>query len=201
VPYRYGMNAPLEPQARAHKGWHERGYLPHFDGGAVVQTVTFRLADSLPRAVYDRVVVAAGSDEEQRKRLERLIDRGRGACILRQPEHAATVANALQHFDGERYRLLAWVIMPNHVHAMLEQADGHSLSDILHSWKSFTAKRINEVRQSNGAVWSPDYYDRFVRNGEHYVNAIRYIEENPVKAGLVGRAHDWPFSSARGRVL
>jgi REP element-mobilizing transposase RayT len=191
------MSDPLSPSAsRSHRGWHERGYLPHFDGGAVVQTVTFRLADSLPRAVYDDVVAGAKADDERRKRLEHLIDQGRGACILRQPKIGAVVANAMRHFDGERYRLLAWVIMPNHVHAMLEQVDGHSLTKIMHSWKSFTAKKINEARRSSGTVWAPDYFDRFVRNVEHYTNAIRYIEENPVKAGLAQRVEDWPFTSA-----
>ena len=181
---------------RVHKGWHERGYLPHFDGDAIVQTVTFRLADSLPRAVYDHIIATAGNGEDRRRRLESLIDRGRGACILRQSENAAIVANGLRHFDGERYRLLAWVIMPNHVHVMIEQIEGFPLHRIMHSWKSFTAKEINRLRNSSGVVWSPDYYDRFVRNIEHYENAVSYIEWNPVKAGLIGRPEDWLYSSA-----
>jgi REP element-mobilizing transposase RayT len=109
------------------------------------------------------------------------------------------VANALQHFGGDRYRLLAWVIMPNHVHAMLEQTEGHSLSSILYSWKSFTAKKLSALQRSSGSVWAPDYFDRFVRNAEHYANTVCYIEENPVKAGLIRRAMDWPFSSAHRR--
>jgi len=65
----------------------------------------------------------------------------------------------------------------------------------MHSWKSFTAKKINETQKSKGSVWSPDYHDRYVRNVGHYEYAVNYIEQNPVKAGLVERAEDWPFSS------
>ena len=183
----------------SHKGWHDRGYLPHFDGGTLVQSVTFRLADSLPRRVYEQILSSAKADEDRFKRLEGLIDCGRGACILRRREIATIVENALLFFDGDRYRLLAWAVMPNHVHALIEQIDGYSLSSIAHSWKSFTAKAINKCQGTTGSVWSPDYHDRFVRNAEHYGRAINYIEQNPVKAGLIGRAEDWPFCSAHRR--
>jgi putative transposase len=195
------MNTSTEPHVPApHKGWHHRGYLPHFDGGAVVQSITFRMADSLPRHVYEQILAAAKTDEDRFKRLEGLIDRGRGACILKRPEIAALVENALLFFDGERYRLLAWTIMPNHVHVMIEQIDGYSLGSIMHSWKSFTAKAVNKLLGSNGTVWSADYHDRYIRNLEHYEYASSYIEQNPVKAGLVARAEDWRFSSASRRL-
>ena len=196
------MKASPGPRASGpHKGWHERGYLPHFDGGAVVQSITFRLADSLPRHVYDAILSSAASDEDRFRRLDGLVDRGRGACILKRPEIACLVENALTFFDGQRYRLLAWAIMPNHVHVMIEQVEGYALGGIMHSWKSFAAKKINSVRESKGSVWSPDYHDRYVRNVEHYEYAVNYIEHNPVKAGLVGRAEDWSFSSARKKAL
>lgn len=192
------MDIPLGPRtSRPHRGWHERGYLPHFDAGAIVQMVTFRLADSLPRAVYESILATAATDADRHVRVEGLIDRGRGACLLRNPENAAIVANALNHFDGERYRLLAWVIMPNHVHVLAEQIAAYSLSGVVHSWKSFTANEINKLRRSNSPVWAPDYHDRFVRNAEHYEHAVSYIEFNPVKAGLAQRPQDWPHSSAR----
>ena len=161
-----------------------------------MQMVTFRLADSLPGSVYETILASAKTDEDRFKRLDGLIDRGRGACILKREDIAAIVEGALQHFDGERYRLLAWVLMPNHVHVLIEQSEGYSLSDILHSWKSFTSKKINMLEGTTGAVWASDYHDRFVRNAEHYENALRYIEQNPVKAGLVSHAEEWLFSSA-----
>jgi REP element-mobilizing transposase RayT len=192
--------SPRQLASCPHKGWHNRGYLPHFDGDAVVQMITFRLADSIPRAIFDSLLAAAKTDEERHKQIERLIDRGRGACILRRERIAKVVNNALRHFDGERYRLLAWVIMPNHAHVLIEQLAGYPLSSVVHSWKSFTAKEINKLERSSGTVWAPDYHDRFVRNAEHYENAVHYIEQNPVKAGLARQAEDWLFSSASARM-
>jgi len=182
--------------SRPHRGWHERGYLPHFDAGAVVQTVTFRLADSLPREYYEKAAAVATNDIERTILLERGIDQGRGNCILNDPKNAAIVRNALQHFDGERYRLLAWVIMPNHVHVMIEQIEGIPLTTILHTWKSYSAHEINKARGSRGQVWSPDYFDRYVRDEGHYADVKYYIELNPVKARLVENPEDWPYSSA-----
>jgi putative DNA methylase len=182
--------------ARPHRGWHERGYLPHFDAGAVVQTVTFRLTDSLPREFYEKAAAVAANDIERAVLLERGIDQGRGDCILSDPKNAEILRGALQHFDGERYRLLAWVVMPNHVHAMIEQMEGHALTGILHSWKSYSAHAINKARASSRRVWSPDYFDRYVRNEDHYAHVKYYIEYNPVKARLVGKPEDWAYSSA-----
>jgi REP element-mobilizing transposase RayT len=183
------------PASRRHRGWFDRGFLPHFDGGAVVQTITFRLADSLPRELYKHILGLA-DDAERQILLHRLIDEGRGSCLLSTPENAGIVADALSFFDGERYKLLAWVIMPNHVHAMIEQIEGHRLDRIVHSWKSFTAKQINRRLNSEGRIWARDYFDRYVRDERHYLNAICYIENNPVKAGLVRLAEDWAYSSA-----
>ena len=126
---------------RPHRGRHERGYLPHFDSGAAVQTITFRLADSLPRAYYEKLDGLAANATERSILIEKGIDAGWGTCLLRDPVNAALVYETLERFDGERYRLLAWVIMPNHVHAMIEQVSGHSLTGVVHSWKSFTAMR------------------------------------------------------------
>jgi putative transposase len=181
---------------RPHRGWHERGYLPHFDAGAVAQTVTFRLADSLPREFYEKAAAVAANDIERASLLERGIDQGRADCILSDPKNADIVRCALHHFDGERYRMLAWVIMPSHVHVLIEQIEGHPLTTILHSWKSYSAHAINKARGSGSRVWSPDYFDRYVRDEGHYADAKYYIEFNPVKARLVGKPEDWPYSSA-----
>src|SRR3974390_1405795 len=132
------MNNDVGARAsRPHRGWHERGYLPHFDAGAVVQTVTFRLADSLPRGYYEKAADITPNKIERAILFEKGIDQGRGNCLLSDPENAKIVREALRYSDGAHYRLLAWVIMPNHVHAMIEQISGHSLSTILQTWKSF----------------------------------------------------------------
>jgi REP element-mobilizing transposase RayT len=184
----------------AHKFWHRRGYLPHFDAGAVVQSITFRLADSLPRHLYVMAEASSKSDIVRQRRLDSLIDNGYGACLLRDPTCATLVESALGHFDGERYRLLAWVIMPNHVHAMIEQMEGYRLGDVIRSWKWFTSQRINASRQSSGRIWAKDYFDRYIRDERHFANALSYIEDNPVKAGLASRPEDWTYSSAKARM-
>lgn len=161
----------------------------------MVQTVTFRLAGSLPREIYESVVDAAKADQ-RRALIDHLIDEGRGSCLLADPRNARIVSDALSHFDGIRYGLLAWAVMPNHVHAMIEQYPGYPLGQIVHAWKSFTANRINGLSSLEGRLWAPDYYDCFIRDADHYVNAVDYVEHNPVKAGLAERADEWPFSSA-----
>ena len=101
------------------KGWHSRGYLPHFDGGSIPQTVTFRLADSLPKAILDRwenelaTMPEARASLERRERIEHYLDSGAGQCWLARPAIAETVENALLFFEGQRYELEAWVVMPN----------------------------------------------------------------------------------------
>ena len=182
-----------------HKGWHSRGYLPHFDAPDLIQGITFRLWDSLPADIVN--ILAAEADEEtdaeRRARIEGYLNAGYGACYLRNPAIAALVEQTLGHFDGERYRLIAWVVMPNHVHAITETFEGHTLSQIVHSWKSFTATEANAVLGRNGQFWFRDYFDRFIRDERHLANAIRYVHENPVAAGLVEKPEAWPFSSAR----
>jgi REP element-mobilizing transposase RayT len=179
-----------------HKGWHERGYLPHFDNGAVVQTITFRLADSLPRAVYEAITVNSSNDIDRWTQLEHIIDQGRGSRLLGTARNASITRDALYHFDGVRYLLLRWVVMPNHVHAMIEQREGFPLESIVHSWKSFTANEINRLESRRGLLWAADYFDRYIRDGDHYQNAASYIENNPVKAKLVTSAELWRYSSA-----
>jgi REP element-mobilizing transposase RayT len=195
------MNKHVGPRAsRPHRGWHERGYLPHFDGGAVAQMITFRLADSLPREVCERIAAISANLPDRYLRLEKLIDQGRGCCMLGDPGNANVVRDALAHFDGERYQLLAWVIMPNHVHVLIEQGTGYPLENLVHSWKSFTSKAIGKRNGQIGKLWAIDYFDRYIRNDEHYRNAVFYIENNPVKAKLATKPEEWEFSSAAARV-
>jgi putative transposase len=177
------------------KGWHSRGYLPHFDSPETVQFVTFRLADSLPRNVVESLLL----QDDGIRLIDERLDAGLGACWLGRADVASLVQNALLHFDGDRYRLLAWCLMPNHVHAIIEILGTMSLSDIVKSWKSFTARQANTLLGRSGSFWHPDYFDRYMRNEGHLERTIEYVESNPVKAGLAGTAEDWPWSSARFR--
>ena len=192
-------HSPLTPKAE----WHSRRGLPHWEAGETPQSITFRLADSLPREVIERLAQARAAASQagetpalQRERFESLLDSGHGECLLARPELAEIVENALLHFDGTRYRLHAWCIMPNHVHVLATPLHGFSLSSIVHSWKSFTAKAINAALGRSGPVWFEEYFDRAIRNAEHFAAAQAYIEANPVKAGLCAAPEDWPFSSA-----
>jgi REP element-mobilizing transposase RayT len=103
------------------------------------------------------------------------------------------------HFDGERYRLIAWSVMPNHVHALLAQTEGFPLDGVVHSWKSFTAHEINKICVPTDQFWAIDYFDGFIRNEAHFHRTIDYIEQNAVKAGLATEAADWRYSSGRRR--
>jgi REP element-mobilizing transposase RayT len=178
-----------------HKGWHSRGYLPHFDSPETVQFVTFRLADSLPRAV----VQTLSSQDDSILQIDRRLDGGLGACWLAKSDVAELVQNAILHFDGDRYHVLAWCIMPNHVHVVVEPFEGQRLGAILHSWKSFTANKANLLVRRTGGFWHDDFFDRYMRDEGHLMQTVHYVEHNPVKAGLVGSAEQWTWSSARFR--
>jgi len=183
--------------------WHSRGYLPHWEAGAVPQSITFRLDDSLPRTLLEiwnnelAHLSDTEAERERRRRIEAALDTGHGECLLRKPAVGALVEQALLHFDRERYELHAWVVMPNHVHVLITPMKGNTLSSILHSWKSFTAKAVNRLLGRSGAFWLEEYFDRSIRDQEHYNRVVEYIHHNPVKAGLCAAAEDWVCSSAR----
>ncbi len=118
-----------------------------------------------------------------------------GSCILQKPELATIVQLALTHFDDVRYRLAAWCIMPNHVHVVVTPTLS-PLRDILHSWKSFTAKAINGCNHRSGTVWQEESFDHAIRTLPGFTRFVSYTENNPVAAGLCSSADHWPFSSA-----
>jgi REP element-mobilizing transposase RayT len=193
---------PLDPATMrcGFRGWHERGYLPHYDGPHVTQIATFMLADSFPverRAEWEQIL--GDADESLRRRkLEALLDRGMGECWLRQPKVATIVEDKLRQFDGTQYRLRAWVLMPNHVHLVVDVQDT-PLSRLVQRWKGGTAREANLILGRRGAFWQEDYFDTKIRDAAHMSRAIRYVEENPTKAKLVGDHREWPWSSARWR--
>jgi len=157
--------------------------------------VVFRLADSMPKEKRRKPSATETSFESH----DAALDLGNGACWLKRPEIASLVEDALLHFDGTRYQLLAWCVMPNHVHVMLELRAGFRLGDQVKSWKTYSARRANRLLKRPGAFWSEDYFDRYVRNERHFEAALDYIEGNPVKAGLVADPAHWRWSSARLR--
>ena len=112
------------------------------------------------------------------------MDECHGRCILRQRELAEIVAEAIQHDNGVKFDLDRFVIMPNHVHALVQFRSGFDLSVVGHSWMRYTARQINNKINSSGAFWAPEPFDHIVRSAEQFVWTQDYISENPQKAKL-----------------
>lgn len=184
-----------------------RGHLPHWESQGATYFVTFRLADSLPEAAlqsieFERKDIVKNARQQNREltaveqerldklfseRIEQYLDSGQGACYLARAEIADLVVAALRHFDGTRYRLLAWCVMPNHTHVVFCPGAAHGLAGVLHSWKSFTAKSANRILGRSGEFWQREYYDHLVRDEQDLYRIVDYVLENPTRAGL----KDW----------
>jgi REP element-mobilizing transposase RayT len=190
-----------------------RGRLPHWENTPATYFVTFRLADSLPKKVlaefeFERNDILAtaramGRDlaltERSRlaelftDKIEAYLDAGSGTRCLTDPAIARMTQETLLHFDRLRYRLFAWCVMPNHVHAVFQPLAAHALSAVVHAWKSYSAKRANRILGRSGAFWQREYYDHLVRNENEFRRIVRYVLDNPKKAKLA----DWPWVGVR----
>ena len=186
-----------------------RGHLPHWEAEAGTYFITFRLADSLPQSVLKQISSERESivqtarqlnrslSLDERKKIQRLssrvteqyLDQGAGACHLSNPAVAVLAAQALRYFDQKRYCLFAWSVMPNHVHVVARIFVDYTLASVVHSWKSFTAKKANDLLGCEGAFWQREYYDHLIRNQTEFQRAIQYVADNPAKAGL----KNWPW--------
>ncbi len=186
-----------------------RGYLPHWELDGAVYSVTYRLGDSLPPRVTARLaeerraIIQSITDDSREPtlveraeidhlylvRLDHYLDQGYGACHLRSPNAASIVKGTLQFHDAARYDLIAWCVMPNHVHVVLELHRGEDLSRMFHSWKSYSSNQINRRLGLRGQLWQREYFDRIVRDHEDLKESVRYVLDNPLKAGL----RDWPW--------
>ncbi|MCF7731900.1 MAG: transposase [Akkermansiaceae bacterium] len=185
------------------RGIYDRGYLRHWDLPGSSQAITFRLADSVPVKVIKewRRELAALPDEKVRhrelhRRVARYEDSGHGASYLRIPECGKIVCDCLTAGHPSRYRLIEWCVMSNHVHVLCKLDQGESMAEIVGGWKGASAVRINRVVAREGTLWLREYYDRYVRDLDHFNECRAYIRNNPVKAGLCEKPEDWQFSSA-----
>ena len=183
-------------------GWHTRGYLPHFDGCASPQTITLHLADGVPAKVIEswRRELQVLNDEQQliilNQRIERYADQGYGECYLRKAPIAKLVQDSLLKYDGIKYDLFGWCVMPNHEHSLMTRVEDAKLEEIMQAHKSYTAHEANKLLKRKGRFWMVEYYDRLIRDQKHFYNALRYIENNPVRARLCAKPSEWPYSSA-----
>jgi type I restriction enzyme R subunit len=186
--------------------------LPHWNQAGAIYFVTFRLADSLPQEklkIYsqEREFWLANNPEphslEQNaeyyerfpKRLQEWLDAGYGSMILKDPMTNRIVTDAIRHFDGNRYTLDEFVVAANHVHALLTPHEGHELGQILHSWKSFTAKEILKLPVASGLstnpnVWQKESWDHIVRSERSLEKFREYI-----------RAHKFSYKVAEASCL
>lgn len=197
-----------------------RRNLPHIQPAGVTFFITCRLFGSLPAHV-----IAELHAEFQRQKLElqkipdsferdkqiylteRLffgkydaaLDAGHGPHYLRTPAVAELVGESIRHFDKQRYHLIGFCIMPNHMHYLLtpmqkNELEYFSLAQINHSFKGFTATQANELLNRNGQFWQHESFDHIVRDEQELHRIKRYILNNPVKANLVQTWQEWPFS-------
>ena len=197
-------------------GFHHRDHLPHLkrEGGAYF--VTFRLAGTLPREVLgelkrqrERLMAQALAAKrplswrEQQElfrwyssRVDAHLDAGHGDCWLGGPGLAGLVAETLRFHNGRRFDLFAWVIMPNHVHAVLQPRSGWTLSKVLQGWKGYSGHVANRRLNREGQpFWQRESFDHLIRDDEDLQRCCHYTIMNPVNAGLCACPEDWRWSS------
>jgi REP element-mobilizing transposase RayT len=179
----------------------QQNRLPHWQQDGRTYFVTFHLADSIPRSKLEEWITERDAwlkwnsppwSEKQRQEylrrfvntVERWLDAGDGSCVLRNSSAALIVGQAFQHFQGTRCQHYAWVVMPNHVHLLFSTCPGQDLPDLLRDWKGYTSRRINRLLDRSESLWQKDYFDRLVRNSDHFWNCARYIRNNSLKARL-----------------
>ncbi len=181
---------------------HYFRHLPHWRQEGATYFATWRLVDSLPQsklpelqAFREQWHLRHGADsptktdqlaKEVMTRVEKWLDQGAGQCHLRKPSCANEVVKSLHYFDFQRYELNCFVVMPNHVHAILKPTlpKEYPLEKILQSCKRHTANRINKLLGFEGNFWQAETFDRIIRDEEHLYRAIQYIGRNPRMANL-----------------
>jgi type I restriction enzyme R subunit len=172
--------------------------LPHWQQGETWIFVTWRLADSLPKSVVERINEQKTiwkakhpppwdeAEQKEHSRLftlgfEQLLDDAHGKCVLAQQPCRKIVSDALRHFHGERYHLDSFVIMPNHVHLLFHPLGEIKLEAILQTWKRFTAREISNLLGTTGSIWQREYWDRLIRSEKQFAWTRNYIFKNPEK--------------------
>ena len=176
-------------------------HLPHWHQPGVYCSVTWRMGDSLPREVLEEWSAERDAWLRQHpepwteaieleyfdrfsRRMDKWLDAGKGSCPFRTPELARIVGDTLQHFDGQHFEMVSYVVMPNHVHVLFRPLGEHTVGEIVKSWKSFSAREVNKRLGKKGALWMDEYWDRLIRDEAHFEQVVDYIRNNPVEGGL-----------------
>jgi REP element-mobilizing transposase RayT len=180
--------------------------LPHWQQSRTACFVTFRLWDSIPAdllsewredrdawlAEHPKPWSAATEMSYHLKfsaRIDRWMDEGYGSCVLADSFMAEMLGETLHMKDGTDYHLHSWVIMPNHVHVLFSPTAGLTLPKIVAAWKRFSATKIHKTAGTSGSLWQKDYFDRLIRDWDHFMNVARYIRNNPGKATLGDKSY------------
>lgn len=195
-----------------------RRILPHLQEEQHIIFITWRLAFTLPKALLDMQTSLQNLLEEIRAGTHRDIGGHYTEYVKQLLEFdeylgkyeleglslcengiGEMISKAFKFYDGSLYEMHSFCVMPNHVHMLIRPLQDtpiwyHRVSDIVKRIKTYTSRQINQKQKHQGTVWQPDYFDRFIRNPENYYNVVRYIMNNPVKAGLAQRLEDWKYS-------
>jgi type I restriction enzyme R subunit len=191
--------------------------LPHWAQAGTLCFITWRTADSLPKDVIGRLAEERGrllanyglrDRGDWRREIAKLspadrarmhwrlfsawdieLDRAAGECVLKRPELSRIVADSLLHFDGDRYEITDFVVMPNHVHLIAAFPSEELLFKQCESWKRFTAREIQKRLGRQGEFWQVDQFDHLVRSEVDFAKYRAYIAENPTKARLEAGAY------------
>jgi REP element-mobilizing transposase RayT len=182
--------------------------LPHWRQEGKLYFVTWRQADSIPkekreelRRERDAFIKAYGDpatidlsalllkryNKLFHERVQRWLDAGNGSCVLRHSDARRIMRDALHHFNGKRYDLGSFAIAGNHVHVLVVPSTGFELSEILHSWKSFTANAINRALGRKGVLWQDESYDHLVRSAASLERIMAYIHAHEDQGAYVER--------------
>jgi len=169
--------------------------LPHLEktGGSYFVTICLKGVERrfiLPNGLDADAIGRASEPRTQRRSL-----------TLSENWIGELIEGALLHFQGERYLLSAWCVMPDHLHAVLTPLGEWTLAKIMHGWKSFTAHGVNSRLGREGSVWQRETFDHLIRSADDFARFVRYVEHNPVEAGLCDHPGEWPWSSARFNVV
>jgi REP element-mobilizing transposase RayT len=178
-----------------------RRNLPHWRQEGAFYAVTFRLGDALPqeklnelkrhRERWERMHPPPRSEadwtefaQEVTRRAEHWLDQGYGECYFRDPAIARIMARLLVHYENSKCTVPCFVVMPNHVHAIMSPFGGYELENVLQLMKGYVSFQVNRIREDSGSLWESESYDRIIRDEEHLYDVVQYIGRNGRAAGL-----------------
>ena len=192
------------------QGWQRPGSQPERQIPYDVQLITLKLADAIPQS-SQRTISHAIRDYPQaqralqrRQQLEEVLQQGKGCCLLQHPLMAAELTEALELHNRKRYKLIAWCIMPNHAHILLEPT--YSMPRIVQAWKTATTrwmlmhKEELQLPTPGRMLWMRDYWDRYIPDAREIPPAIRQVHNSPVAAGLCTQPPKWRWSSLSAKM-